>query len=95
MRSRILYALAAPVVAVVVNFGGLPRNPLRVGVPRAGAWEVVLDTSGYDEFGTASQAGVVLEAQAVPANGQPYSVEVVVAKLSTVYLAPVEREEVA
>jgi 1,4-alpha-glucan branching enzyme len=63
---------------------------MRVGVPRPGRWEVALDTSGFDEFGTPSQAGRVLEAQPVPADGQPYSVEVTVAKLSAVYLTPVD-----
>ncbi|MDR6862127.1 1,4-alpha-glucan branching protein GlgB [Phycicoccus sp. 3266] len=81
------------VLAVAVNFGGISRDPLRLGVPRAGRWRVVLDTSGFDEFGTASQAGVELEAQDVPADGQPYSVEVTVAKLSAVYLAPIEEDE--
>jgi 1,4-alpha-glucan branching enzyme len=36
------------VLAVAVNFGGLARDPLRLGVPRGGDWRVVLDTSGYD-----------------------------------------------
>jgi 1,4-alpha-glucan branching enzyme len=79
-----------PVVAIVVNFGGLARDPMRIGVPRAGDWKVILDTSGYDEFGTPSQAEVVVTAQDQGADGQPYSVEVRVAALSTVYLAPVE-----
>ncbi|NNM46259.1 1,4-alpha-glucan branching protein GlgB [Knoellia sp. DB2414S] len=79
-----------PVVAVVVNFGGMPRDPMRVGVPRPGRWEVALDTSGFDEFGTPSQAGRILEAQPVPADGQPWSVEVTVAKLSAIYLTSVD-----
>nr|WP_206665700.1 1,4-alpha-glucan branching protein GlgB [Pedococcus bigeumensis] len=78
------------VVAVVVNFGGLARDPMRIGVPRAGDWKVILDTSGYDEFGTPSQAEVVVTAQDQGADGQPYSVEVRVAALTAVYLAPVE-----
>jgi 1,4-alpha-glucan branching enzyme len=51
---------------------------------------VVLDTSGYDEFGTPSQADVVVEAQEQPWDNQPYSVEVRVAALASVWLAPVE-----
>jgi 1,4-alpha-glucan branching enzyme len=78
------------VLAVAVNFGGLARDRLRLGVPRGGEWRVVLDTSGYDELGTPSQAGVVLTAQEQPAHNQPFSVEVRVAPLSTVYLAPVD-----
>jgi 1,4-alpha-glucan branching enzyme len=68
---------------------------MRIGVPRAGAWKVILDTSGYDEFGTPSQAEVVVTARDQGADGQPYSVEVRVAALSAVYLAPVESERKA
>src|SRR6476620_12540656 len=65
-----------PVIAIAVNFGGMAREPLRLGVPRQGRWKVVLDTSGFDEFGTPSQADVVVTAQEHPHPGQPYSVEV-------------------
>ena len=56
--------------------------------PRSGRWEVVLDTSGFDEASTPSQAGAVLEAEHLPWNDQPFSVTVRVARLSAVYLAP-------
>jgi 1,4-alpha-glucan branching enzyme len=79
----------ADVVATVVNFSGEDKAWVRVGVPRPGRWEVVLDTSGYDELGTPSQADAVLEAEAAPWNDQPWSVTVRVARLSAVYLAPV------
>jgi 1,4-alpha-glucan branching enzyme len=81
------------VVAVAVNFGGLARDPLRLGVPSAGQWKVLLDTSGFDEFGTPSQADLVIEARPHPADGQPYSLEVRVAALSAVCLVPVEVED--
>jgi 1,4-alpha-glucan branching enzyme len=68
----------------------MARERLRLGVPRPGRWRVVLDTSGYDEFGTPSQADNVLEAQEHPWHGQPYSVEVRVAALASVWIAPVE-----
>jgi 1,4-alpha-glucan branching enzyme len=78
------------VVATVVNFSGEDKAWVRIGLPRPGRWEVVLDSSGYDEIGSPSQAGVVLEAEASPWNDQPWSVTVRVARLSTVFLAPVE-----
>jgi 1,4-alpha-glucan branching enzyme len=84
-----------PVVAVAVNFNGTARESLRLGVPRPGRWKVVLDTSGYDEFGTPSQADNVLEAQEQPWDNQPWSVEVRVAALSAVWLAPVEEPALA
>ncbi|WP_338538463.1 1,4-alpha-glucan branching protein GlgB [Janibacter terrae] len=76
------------VVAVVVNFGGSDRAPLRIGVPKGGRWVVGLDTSGYDAAGSPSQAGVVIEAQERPWQDQPWSLEVRVAALSAVYLTP-------
>ncbi|KRE61312.1 1,4-alpha-glucan branching protein GlgB [Nostocoides sp. Soil756] len=81
------------VVASIVNYSGEDKEWVRVGVPRSGRWEVVLDTSGYDEASSPSQAGAVLEAEATPWNDQPYSVTVRVARLSTVYLAPVPGTE--
>ena len=49
---------------------------------------MLLDTSGYDEASTPSQAGIVLEADPSPWNDQQWSVTVRVARLSTLYLAP-------
>ena len=76
------------VVATVVNYSGDDKAWVRVGVPRAGRWEVVLDTSGFDELSSPSQAGTVLEAEATPWHDQQHSVTVRVARLSTLYLAP-------
>ena len=56
-----------------------PRVPAHRRSPRPGDWKVILDTSGYDEFGTPSQADVVVTAQEHGAQGQPWSVEVRVA----------------
>ncbi len=83
---------SGPVVAVALNFGGMARERLRVGVPRPGRWKVILDTSGYDEFGTPSQADVVLTAEEQPAGGQPWSVQVRLAAFDALYLAPEEQQ---
>jgi 1,4-alpha-glucan branching enzyme len=77
------------VLATVVNYSGGDKAWVRVGVPRAGRWEVLVDTSGFDEASSPSQAGQVLEAEASPWHDQPWSVTVRVARLSTLYLAPV------
>lgn len=76
------------VVATVINFSGESKAEVRVGVPRAGSWRVILDTSGYDEASSPSQADIVLAAVEEPWHGQPYSVTVAVAALSALYLAP-------
>ncbi len=76
------------VVVVVVNFGGSSRESLRIGLPRAGAWRVALDTSGFDAAGSPSQAGVVVEAQEHPWQDEQWSAEVRVAGLGALYLVP-------
>ena len=82
------------VVAAVINFSGDAKEWVKVGLPRGGAWRVALDTSGYDEFGTASQADRVIEAEEVPWHGQPYSLDVRVAALSAIFLVPDGQDEV-
>jgi 1,4-alpha-glucan branching enzyme len=82
------------VVATVVNYSGEDKEWVRLGVPRSGQWEVVLDTSGYDEASSPSTAGTRVEAEAVPWNDQPFSVTVRAARLSTLYLVPVPGTEV-
>src|SRR5690606_30187186 len=76
------------VVATVINFSGDAKEWVKVGLPRAGAWRVALDTSGFDEFGSPSQAGRVLEAEPDPWHGQPFSATVRLAALSTLFLVP-------
>ena len=78
------------VVACVVNFGGEPKEVLRVGVPSGGQWRVILDTSGYDQHSTPSQADLVLDAVEEPWNNQPFHVTVRLAGLTAIYLAPAE-----
>lgn len=80
---------AGDVLAVAVNFGGADREVVRLGLPRGGDWEVVLDTAGFDEHSSPSQGGVVLTAQEHPWQGQPCSVKVRISRLSAIYLRPV------
>ena len=78
------------VVACVVNFGGDSKEWLRVGVPFGGRWRVILDTSGYDQHSTPSQADLELDAVEEGWNNQPFHVTVRLAGLTAVYLAPVQ-----
>ncbi|MFW5468891.1 1,4-alpha-glucan branching protein GlgB [Knoellia sp. CPCC 206435] len=78
------------VVACVVNFGGDSKEWLRVGVPFGGRWRVLLDTSGYDQHSSPSQADLELDAVEEPWNNQPFHVTVRLAGLTAVYLAPAE-----
>jgi 1,4-alpha-glucan branching enzyme len=78
----------APVMAIVVNFSGSTHEAYRIGLPRGGQWTVVLDTAGYRPEAPSS-TGVVLTAEQVRWDNQPYAVSVTVPALSTVWLVPV------
>ena len=82
-------------MAAVVNFSGDAKEWIRIGLPRGGRWRVALDTSGFDEFSSPSQADRVLDAEAEPWHGQPYSVTVRLAALSALYLVPVDEPTVS
>ena len=76
------------VVACVVNFSGVPRTGYRVGLPRGGRWDEVLNTdashyggSGVGNFGAVS-------ASADGAHGLPYSAEVAVGPYAAVWFRP-------
>jgi len=76
------------VVAAVVNFSGDAKEWVRIGLPRGGRWRVALDTSGYDEFSSPSQADRVLEAEEEPWQGQPFNVTIRLAAFSALFLVP-------
>ncbi|MDO5503004.1 MAG: 1,4-alpha-glucan branching protein GlgB, partial [Actinomycetia bacterium] len=76
------------VVAVAVNYSGDAKEWYKIGLPRGGSWRVALDTSGFDEFSSPSQADRVLEAEEDPWHGLPFSVTVRLAGLSALYLVP-------
>ena len=81
------------VMAVLVSFGGSDRGRVRFGLPRAGQWRVLMDTSGYDHYGSPSQADVVLTAEEIPWDRQPYSAELYLPRMTAIYLAPVSQTE--
>ncbi|MND29699.1 1,4-alpha-glucan branching enzyme GlgB [compost metagenome] len=78
---------AAPLL-VVHNFTPEPRPGYRIGVPRAGAWEVLLNTD--DERFTGSNAGSMgsLASEAVAAHGEAQSVSLDLPPLGTLVLRP-------
>ncbi len=77
----------APVLVAAVNFSGATHESYRLGLPRGGRWRVVLDTAGFHPDAPSS-AGIVLEADDHGWDGQPYAVNVTIARLSAVWLIP-------
>ena len=78
---------SAPVL-VVCNMTPVPRYDYRLGVPRGGHWQEVLnsDASHYGGSGLGNLGGV--DAQTIPAHGHAQSLSLTVPPLSVVFFAP-------
>ena len=73
-------------IAVLLNFGGNPVGPYRVGLPFEGVWEEIVNTdateyggSGVGNFGT-------VHATATPHGGRPASAELTLPPLAGLWL---------
>ncbi len=77
----------APPVVVLCNFTPTPRPHYRVGVPRAGRWEVLINTDDpvYDGSGLPLD---LHEAHAQPAHGRAWSLQLTLPPLACVMLRP-------
>jgi 1,4-alpha-glucan branching enzyme len=76
------------VVLVACNFTPMPREHYRVGVPEGGFWHEVLngDAADYGGSGRGNLGGV--GAEAVPYHGRPYSLDLHLPPLATVFMRP-------
>jgi 1,4-alpha-glucan branching enzyme len=74
------------VILVVFNFTPVPRRNYRVGVPRGGYWQEVLnsDATVYGGSGHGNLGGV--EAAPIPAHGRELSVSLVLPPLGVIFL---------
>jgi 1,4-alpha-glucan branching enzyme len=77
-----------PPVVVVCNFTPVPRHNYRIGLPRAGAWEEILNTDSafYGGSGLGNLGRV--EATATPSHGLATSAELLLPPLATLFLRP-------
>jgi 1,4-alpha-glucan branching enzyme len=73
-------------LACLVNFGGNPVGPYRVGLPFAGRWDEILnsDAAEYGGSGVGNLGGVT--AESLPWGDQPASVELTLPPLAAVWL---------
>ena len=76
------------VLVCACNLSPVPRERYRVGLPRGGRWQEVLNTDSavYGGAGLGNSRGATAEAK--PWHGQPYSAEVTLPPLGVVWLAP-------
>ena len=75
-------------IAVACNFSGVPHNDYRMGLPRGGRWKEILNTddlafggSGVGNFGD-------LNAERIPWNGRPYSLNLQLPPFGVIFLEP-------
>jgi 1,4-alpha-glucan branching enzyme len=84
--SFLRYAQEAPPILVACNMTPVPRYSYRIGVPLGGSWREIFnsDSAHYGGSNTGNVGSV--EAAALSSHGQPYSVDLVLPPLATIYL---------
>ena len=73
------------VVLVACNFTPVPRYGYRLGVPRPGRWEEVLNSDAREYWGQGHGNFGGVEAVAVPSHGRPFSLELTLPPLGVVF----------
>jgi 1,4-alpha-glucan branching enzyme len=73
-------------IAVLMNFGGNPVGPYRVGLPFAGIWDEILNTDASEYGGSGVGNFGAVEASDVPWAGRPASAEVTLPPLAGLWL---------
>jgi 1,4-alpha-glucan branching enzyme len=84
--SFLRFDAAGNPIAVVVNFAGHPYHNFRLGLPKPGLWQEILNTDAevYSGSGVGNFGGVQTQEQ--QSHGRPYSAEINVPPLGSVWL---------
>ncbi|MBN9511243.1 MAG: 1,4-alpha-glucan branching protein GlgB [Alphaproteobacteria bacterium] len=77
-----------PPVVVVCNFTPVPRHHYRIGLPRAGVWEEILNTDSASYGGSGLGNLGRVEATSTPSHGLTASAELLLPPLATLFLRP-------
>jgi 1,4-alpha-glucan branching enzyme len=73
-------------VVTVCNLTPAPRHGYRIGVPRAGAWQIVLNSDDERFWGSGTGSTGTVQAEHVPMHGRPASLELDLPPLGVLYL---------
>jgi 1,4-alpha-glucan branching enzyme len=79
------------VVAVVVNFAGIPHEEYRLALPQGGAWKEILNTDAEIYGGSGVGNLGLVHAEPVPWGGRQHSVRLRVPPLGAIYLVPADQ----
>ena len=75
-------------VAIVLNLTPTPRPGYRIGVPRGGAWQVVLNSDDTRYWGSGAGSTGTVWSDAAPMHGSEHSLLLDLPPLGVLYLAP-------
>jgi 1,4-alpha-glucan branching enzyme len=74
----------------VCNFSPVPRGSYRLGLPRAGGWREAVNTDSRFYGGSDLGSLGAIEAEPIPWHNQPFSAELTIPPLATVWLVPAD-----
>jgi 1,4-alpha-glucan branching enzyme len=72
----------------VVNFTPVPRQRYRVGLPFGGTWREALNSDAAAYAGSGITNPEPVQAETLPWDGQPFSVEIALPPLAGLVLLP-------
>jgi len=76
------------VLVIVANFTPVPRDGYRVGMPRAGRWDLVVNGDAAEYGGSGYSVAESVEATRTPWHGREYSASLVLPPLALIVLRP-------
>ncbi|GAA0266905.1 1,4-alpha-glucan branching protein GlgB [Cryptosporangium japonicum] len=86
--SFLRYGADGSTLACIANFAGHPHHDYRIGLPRAGTWEEVVNTDA-DAYGGSGVGNLgSVEAEERPWHGEPASAVVTLPPLGVIWLRP-------
>ena len=74
-------------ILIALNFAPVPRRNYRVGVPRAGWWQEILNTDARDYGGSGQGNCGGLNAESAPWHRRPFSLSLTLPPLAAVFFA--------
>jgi len=74
------------IIAIACNFTPVPRHNYKLGVPRGGLWQQILNSDSKEYWGSGLGDLAGMEAVPVPVHGRPYSLRLTLPPLAAVFL---------
>jgi 1,4-alpha-glucan branching enzyme len=88
LLSFVRYDEAGEPIAVVINFAGHPHHNFTLGLPKAGAWDEILNTDASEFGGSGVGNFGRIDANGGGSHGQPHSANISVPPLGAVWFRP-------